>query len=221
MNPVTNVLPIACEPPPVPTDAENLALAQIFIIRMRRNIRRLAEWNKWERDHIRYLKKEAQRLTDRGNPFDTARIAHIKARIHDRESYCHERSELMKENARLMINAAPAIDKATTLEERCSLLNVNVSDRGDLNEADGIVQLIYLHRLEDSATYRGKEDWDFDAPMHKAMMLVYMDFLINTPEGKKIGDSLFEPGGMFEFLPMYKQAADGTTVRQPPPLRLA
>jgi hypothetical protein len=111
------------------------------------------------------------------------------------------------------------IDAATTLADRCELLNINVADRDELTEEDGIAKLIFLHGLEDSAMYR-KQDY-LDRPLNNALRWVFMDFLTETPEGRKVGDSLFEAGGMFEFLPVYKQRPDGTMERCPPPLRLA
>lgn len=56
--------------------------------------------------------------------------------------------------------------------------------------------------------------------MFQASQQVFIDFLTNHEEGRKLGDSLFQPGGMFADVPVYKQAADGTMRRQPPSLRI-
>lgn len=47
---------------------------------------------------------------------------------------------------------------------------------------------------------------------------MFIDFLTNHEEGRKLGDSLFQPGGMFADVPIFTRAADGTMKRQPPKL---
>jgi hypothetical protein len=44
--------------------------------------------------------------------------------------------------------------------------------------------------------------------------------MLNTVEDRKLGDSLFEPGGLFEGVPLYRREQHGTMVRQPPRLRV-
>jgi hypothetical protein len=118
----------------------------------------------------------------------------------------------------LLIDTAPLIDQTLTLAERCDLLNINRADRADLTDEDGIVQLVYLRGLEDSAEHRGQ---DFkDGPLFNAMALVFIYFLCNHSEGKKLGDSLFEPGGLLSGVPKYRQLRDGSMERMPPRLQV-
>ncbi|MEO8408883.1 MAG: hypothetical protein ABI476_10680, partial [Oxalobacteraceae bacterium] len=104
----------------------------------------------------------------------------------------------------------------TTLAQRCEILNVNVADRADLTEDDGLIKIIYLHGLEDSAA-RLKDDWK-NGPMYQASATVFIDFLLHTKEGQALGNSLFAPGGMFAGAPMYTKQSDGSMKRQPPKL---
>jgi hypothetical protein len=126
--------------------------------------------------------------------------------------------ESLKESGRLLVDAARLVDAGTTLAQRCEILNVNVAERADLTDADGLVQIVFAHGLEDSAARR-KVEWN-DGPLYSAMQPVFMDFLTNTKEGQELGDSLFEPGGLLATVPMYSQAADGSMKRLPPRLHV-
>jgi hypothetical protein len=162
-------------------------------------------------------RRKARVLKERGGPFDAARIASLERMADDLSADCKPLSENLKQSGMFLADVAPLFDAGTTLAQRCEILGVNVADRGALTEADGLHQIIFAHGLEDSASSRGL-DWK-DGPLFEALNLVFMDFLLNSKEGKKLGDSLFEPGGMFADVSMYKQAPDGTMVRQPPLLR--
>jgi hypothetical protein len=81
-----------------------------------------------------------------------------------------------------------------------------------------LIEIVYMHGLEDSAA-RVKDDWK-NGPLFRAAQEVFMDFLTNTVEGQKLGDSLFERSGMFANVPTFKEAADGTMKRQPPRLHV-
>lgn len=200
--------------------AEQQGIARCIVITLRRHIRQLVEWNRFECDRIKAIKNTVKGLEERGNPFDDDRISRAKDSIYCREVNASRISSSMKKHARLLIEYAPAIDAVLNLRERCDLLNVNVADRAGLTEDDGIVHLIHIHHLEDSAEHRGE---DFaTGPMHWALTLFFADWLCDTKEGKQVADEhLWGPGGMFEFLPTYTRQADGSFTRNPPPLRLA
>lgn len=203
-----------------PTLAEQKSQARIIVIWMRRYIRTQTEILFSDRARIKSLKAVAAKLEKDGTPFDADRINKAQTEAQELELFCSRRHELIKQCGRILAEFAPAIDAVLTLQERCDLLNINVADRAGLTENDGIVYLIHVHHLEDSAEHRGE---DFaTGPMHWALTLFFVDWLCDTKEGKQVADEhLWGPGGMFEFLPTYTRQADGSFTRNPPPLRLA
>lgn len=203
-----------------PTLAEQKSQARIIVIWLRRYIRTQTDILLRDRARIKSLKAFAAKLEKDGTPFDTDRIGKANVSIFELERYCSRRHEFIKKCGRMLAEFAPAIDAVLSLQERCDLLNINVADRADLTEGDGIVHLIHVHHLEDSAEHRGE---DFaTGPMHWALALFFADWLCDTNEGKQVADEvLWGPGGMFEFLPTYTRQADGSFTRNPPPLRLA
>lgn len=204
-----------------PTPEENRALTMNLVARIRRNVREIVRRREQFFSAARVQERAARVMRAVGNPFDKNRIEvhefHAKA-LRKSASDCRQ---MLQDAGRFLIDIAPMIDAVLPLAQRCDILNINVADREGLTDDDGMVQLIHVHNLEDSAFFRGKEDWDFDGPLNQAMMLVFMDFLCNHPEGQKLGDSLFEPGGMFESVPIYRQLPDGSMERMPPRLHVA
>lgn len=195
-------------------------VARKFVIRLRWNIRRHLEQQHDATSRIKSLQAFVQKLETTGTPFDSDRISRAKAEIQELELIRSAKYKAIKDCGRALAEIAPFIDHALTMQERCNLLNINVADRAGLTEDDGIVHLIHIHHLEDSAEHRGE---DFaTGPLHWALTEFFVDWLCNTKEGKKVTDEhLWGPGGMFEFLPTYTRQADGTFARNPPPLRLA
>lgn len=188
----------------------------LFVIFLRRGARRAIATIDRQHDKARQYRRQAQIIKQRANPFDAARIAALEALAADETAACKPLRNAINECGKLLASTAPMIDAGTTLAQRCDILNVNIADRGDLTEADGLHRIIFAHGLEDSAARRGC-DYN-DGPLFQASQRVFMDFLMNTREGQKLGDSLFEPGGMLAGVPMYTQANDGTMQRQPPRL---
>lgn len=82
-----------------------------------------------------------------------------------------------------------AIDSSTlTLEQKCDALNVNAADRVGLEPDARMMDLIFLHALEDSAARRGQ---DFnDAPLFNVAMLAFANFL-KTPQGAELCNEQF------------------------------
>jgi hypothetical protein len=194
-------------------DIKNLFL---FIITVRRGARRIVEVLDRQHDKARQYRRQARIIKERASPFDGARIAKLESMAAATIAACKPMQESLNECGKLLTDTSPMIDAGTTLAQRCEILNVNEADRGDLTEADGLHQIVFAHGLEDSAACR-RTEWK-NGPLFQASQRVFMDFLMNTKEGQALGDSLFQPGGMFADVPMFKEAADGSMERQPPRL---
>lgn len=197
--------------------SQNTKDAFYFIAFVRRNARQVFK----ELEHCRFVasrhRRNAKVFKEQNSPFNAARIS---SELESAE-YFQKRIEIIRESifklGQILVNAAPTVDAATTLEQRCDILNINRADRGKIKHGSRLIDLIFVDRLEDSAVKRSEYE---NGPLYELAFSVFSDFLMNHPEGRKLGDSLFEPGGMFEGVPMYKMAADGTMVRQPPRLRV-
>ncbi len=201
-----------------PTPEELRAMAMKFLIRVRRGVRGVTLRKEQLSGAAKAHERATSLMRESGTPFDQHRIGVRESQAKLLRKGASDNRQLLQDYGRLLIDTAPLIDQALTLAERCDLLNINRVDRADLTDEDGIVQLVYLRGLEDSAEHRGQ---DFkDGPLFNAMALVFIDFLCNHPEGRKLGDSLFEPGGMFENVPKYRQLPDGLMERMPPCLRV-
>jgi hypothetical protein len=188
----------------------------LFIAIMRRTIRRTIALHDQQRGIARRCRRQARKLRGYAGPFDGARIAAWEAAADDAAAGCKTMRECLKTSGRLLTKTARMFDAGLTLEQRCEILNVNKAHRGDLTGADGLIEIVYMHGLEDSAA-RVKDDWK-DGPLFQAAQEVFMDFLTNTAEGQKLGDSLFERGGMFADVPLYTPGPDGTMKSLPPRL---
>lgn len=200
---------------PAPPTIKDLLL---YVVQVRRMIRKAVVVLDSQRDNANQYRRRASIWREHAGTFDAARIAALDAAAAEVTALCKPMRESLHNCGKLLTSAAPMIDAGTTLAQRCDILNVNTADRGDLTEADGVIKIIYLHGLEDSAANR-KAEYN-TGPLFQASQRVFIDFLTNHEEGRKLGDSLFQPGGMFADVPMFKQAADGTMKRQPPRLRI-
>lgn len=215
----TNVIPLHQEENE-PTPEELRAMAVNLVVQIRLRVRRMIRRKDQLSSTARLLERSARVMREAANPFDEHRIKEREAEAKALRKHASEWRQMLQDAGRTLIDIAPAINSVLPLSLRCDLLNINVADRAGLTDEDGFVQLIYMHRLEDSAFYRSKEDWGFDGPLYNAMSLVFIDFLCNHPEGKKLGDSLFEPGGLLAGVPKYRQLPDGSMERMPPRLQV-
>ncbi len=163
-----------------------------FIARLRHNLRTIAADLDHYADEARAVRAEAQALRDRGSTFDAQRIRRLEQWANKADAHRHALSEKVRRHGYLLADAAPQIDASTTLAERCDLLNVNVADRACLSEDDGVLMILFVHALEDSAKRRHCEC--NDGPLYQALQRVMMDFL-DTPQGQAAGHTLFESGG--------------------------
>lgn len=213
----TNVIPLHQEENE-PTPEELRAIAMNLVAKIRRNVREIIRHREQLSTTARVVERAAKVMREAGNPFDQNRIEVRESQAKLLREIARDYRQILQDAGRVLVDSAPLIDGVLTLAQRCDLLNINVADRADLTDEDGIVQLVYLRGLEDSAEHRGQ---DFkDGPLFNAMALVFIDFLCNHPEGRKLGDSLFEPGGMFESVPKYRQLPDGSMERMPPRLQV-
>jgi hypothetical protein len=191
-----------------------------LFIRLRRSIQTLVAERYDLRSNRRAFRRTLTIIKQQQSPFNAARIANIEHDIQLLDLGCSKYDIKIKDAAKMLMGIAPYIDMLTTFEERCDLLNINVADRYKLDgvEDTGIMHMIAVYGLEDSAYHRGS-DWKNGA-MANAINEVMVDFLCNTPEGEKLCNSMFEPGGLFESIPMYKMQPDGVLNKMPPRLRL-
>lgn len=160
----------------------------LFVIIMRRGLRKAIATIDRQHHMARQYRRQARILRERASPFDAARIAVLETMAVDAVAACKPLRESLKDGGKLLADTAQMIDAGTTLAQRCEILNVNTADRGALTEADGLHHIVFAHGLEDSAS-RQELDWK-NGPLFQALQYVFMDFLMNTKEGQKLGDSL-------------------------------
>jgi len=129
-------------------------------------------------------------------------------------------NDMMLDLGKLLVDCSKSFDLSVPQSMLLDLLVVNRVDRTSINPGDGIIEIVYAHALEESATFRGS-DWK-QGPLAQAVMAYFTHQMIHNEEFKQKADEcLFGKGGMFEFLPFYKIGGDGQMVQQPPRLRLA
>ena len=193
----------------------------VFFFHLRMLARGLHEELESLRTDARRARRERSRLE--ANPFNAHRIGLWDQYISRTDAFVKNSREALRLTGRDLIDLAPQVDAMTTMTDRLDLLNCNSADRADLPEPDiGLVQLIGVYCVEDSAEHRNDE-WN-DRPLHAAVNAEVQHVMFDTPEGRAASDKLFAglfaPGGMFESVPKYYLQPDGTMLRQAPPLTL-
>ena len=192
--------------------------AFLALVVIRRGIRQIVQALDSARAQRNQYQRQANILKHAGSPFNASRIAALESKSRAMEPLCDDLRVRLKGLGQFLLDMASTFDSVTTLTQRCEILGVNVADRGALTEEDGLVRIFNAHGLEDSAYHRNRP-WK-SGPLHESTVEIFIDFMLNTAEGRKIGDSLFEPGGLFADVPLYRWEPDGTMVRQPPRLRI-
>ena len=172
-----------------PTDPKLAWLRTLFTLRL--TVRRLVAAQDEMHRLSRALERKAK-LLEAESPLN----GHVVKGIHDVAKTVHAEFDAMypakpKDYGRMLMDMAIYIDHVTTLEDRCEALNVNVADRAELTEEDGIIEIIFAHGLEDSATYR-RSDNNWDKPLFRALAPAFIDFMRNTPEGRAAADAALE-----------------------------
>ena len=213
-----NIHPLKVKPENTSLDAVTFKELARPLIKVRHSIRKAVQSLNASREEAYQYGRRARQLKAYGSPFYAGRIAELEQAGSAIRKETEGITKKLKAWGYFLTDIAHLLDGCTTLEQRCDLLNVNIADRGDLTESDGLVQIIFAHGLEDSAEHRGK---DFkEGAMFEALHLVYMDFLTNTEEGKALSDSMFEDGGLFESIATYTKDNDGNLKPLPPSLKL-
>lgn len=198
-----------------PTTTKPEAFA--FIAWMRRYTRQLNSSIARDQAHVRSLKRWIAK--NQHNPFHRARIAKLEAAIATYRPTLDEKFAARRKLGEIVMQFAPALDQVLTFPERGAALNANRADLADVPHDAGLAHMISVYSLEDSAERR-RDDAEH-GPLQAACHAVMIKFLCEHPEGRAVGDSLFEPGGMFEWLPWYRREKDGQLRKMPPRLRLA
>jgi hypothetical protein len=157
------------------------------------------------------------------SPFDRHRLKeaneHLEAMREHQQSIYRAQENL----GRIIVELAPRIDAATTMQQRLELLNCNQADCAQLEEPDiGLINLIAVYCVEDSAAHR--DDEFRDRPLFNAVNAEMMRVMFRTPEGRAasqpIFDEMFAPGGLLHGVPTYYRQPDGTMKRKAPSLVL-
>ncbi len=188
-----------------------------FLAWMRRYARQLNSSITRDQTHVRSLRRWIAKNQD--NPFHRSRIAKLEQAIADYRPTLDEKFAARRKLGELVTQFAPMIDQVLTFPERGAALNANRADLADVPHDAGLARMIGVYGLEDSAERR-RDDADH-GPLQAACHSVMIKFLCKHPEARAVGDSLFEPGGMFEWLPWYQQEKNGQLRKMPPRLRLA
>ncbi|MGK5044936.1 hypothetical protein ACQ4WP_03415 [Janthinobacterium sp. GB4P2] len=156
------------------------------------------------------------------NPFNAHRAEFIRIELRKMDKQCDELDEVWRGVGAALVGMAKEFDAATTFEQRCELLGVNVVDRAQLPADSGMVHIASAYGLEDSAAGRGLPHKS--GPLCAAIQAHMHHVMFTTPEGReamdKMWEKLTEPGGLFQGLPIYDEAGDGSMVRRPPKLAL-
>lgn len=193
--------------------------AEFMIVRhlVRANHERIAD----ARQTLALARRTAKRLE--ASPFNKHRLNQVNDHITALREYQQELFNSRRALAQIVIQLAKRIDLATTLEQRLELLNCNPADRAELKEANiGLVELISVYCVEDSAAHRGAEY--NNQPLHSAIWPELIRSMRDRPEGRAAMDSLFDeafaPGGIFYGVSTYSRQPDGSMKRKAPSLVL-
>lgn len=156
------------------------------------------------------------------SPFNKHRVEQLRIEVREVEKVRDEAREAQRGLGEALIGMAPEFDAATTFEQRCDLLGVNVADRAQLPADCGLVHMALAYGLEDSAA--GRSLPHKSGPLCGAIQAHMNHVMFTTPAGRAAMDGMWKeltgPGGLFQGLPIYDQTADGTMVRRPPNLML-
>lgn len=190
----------------------------------RHHLRRFISSLDADHHNRRVTTRKARKLRDTGNRFDARRADLIESDLQVRDQQTKvtrdNMREYIREIGRLLLRFDKDMEAYLPQALLLDFLEVNPVDRKQVKPGDGLVEVIHLNRLEQSAYYRGN---DFSGgPFAEAIIACLHHELIHNEEMQKQADTLlFGKGGMFEFIPMYKKNEQGEMVRQPSPLRLA
>ena len=165
------------------------------------------------------LRREAKKLIAGGNRFDARRAETLDVKAEALLDHNRQLNTMLIEAGTLLMQSAKSIDAEIPQAVMLDFLEINKADRHHVKPDDGFINLTFVKALEQSAFYRGS-DWT-NGPFNTCLTtMMQHDLMTNDQLQEEADKILFGKGGMFEFLPTYKQAANGEMIRQRPPLRL-
>jgi hypothetical protein len=169
---------------------------QVMVIRLALRIRHATKKSAWAT--VRSARRTAKKV-QLASPFYAAHAAKLRADADEFAELIQGANETYRELGRTLLRLAKEFDLATTLAQRCDLLNVNVVDRANLPANCGLVDLIFIHGLEDSVMRR-HEDCN-DGPLFTAIQRAMIHDMSNTAAGRIAMDQafadVFGAGGLF------------------------
>jgi len=169
---------------------------------------------------IQLLERKVRLLRAGGHPMLLRRAAVLETRANELRADLKMLHGHMRSVGQKLVQCAPEIDAYIPQALQMDLLNVNPVDRSNVPADAGIVKIVFVWGLENSAEHRD-DDWK-NSPMFRAVQLAFMHEMIHNEELKaRTDEMLFGHGGMFEFVPRYQPQVDGTMKRMAPPLRIA
>lgn len=165
-------------------------------------------------------RRQARKFRETKSPILVRRAETLEAEVRRRGDAMKNDHDLLLKWGRELMELSSYIDAAVPQSLLLDLLNVNRADRHKVSPDDGITAIAYINGLEDSAMYRGS-DWK-QGPLAQAFTRFMSHELMHNDQLQQTAhEHLFGKGGMFEFLPTYRQTTGGDMVRLPPKLRLA
>lgn len=193
--------------------------AMNWLARARRNARHSAALN----DKILCMENEARRQAEYLESQDI--LASFAIHERSRQAWLSDlRGEAragMAHLGRQLVQAAPYIDAATTIEDRCDILNVNRAHRTFSGRSPGLLVLILHLDIEDSALTVGAQFKN--GPLFRCLIAHVGSWLAKHP-GDEARDaeppgSLFHRDGLYFGIPDWHRENDGT-VSYDPSMRL-
>lgn len=191
-----------------------------YLIRLRRRARSALRELDMVASINRQARRKARQYRESGNPMLARTASNIEANCTMRHMVTRLYREELIKIGRDIMTFADYINAAVPTWALCDVLGVNRADRAEISITDGIVEIAYIHGLEDSAMYRG-EDWKQGPLAQSVMCYISHELATNNALQERANEHLFGKGGMFEFLPTYRRRPDGEFVKNPPKLRLA
>ncbi|SFM64436.1 hypothetical protein [Rugamonas rubra] len=162
--------------------------AVVSFLRLRRKLRDIGGVLHGLSTSIRCARRAAVRL-EAGTPFDQARAVRFRRLLEEMDVLWQQGLDQRSELGSALLELAPDFDLATTPGERFELLNINVADRADIGERNGLVMLVAGYVLEDSAERRRQEF--NDGPLFNAVHLLIVLKMSATAAGRAATDKIF------------------------------
>lgn len=211
---ITKLAPVDMGPVMNKRDCVSLLIHERRLARLAiRNIEAVLEVNRADR-------RQAKKYRASDNPLLIRNAEVIDARIAERENELTGWEHALVCSGYCIRELTAEIDRLIPINELFDILEVNPVDRSKVGSTAGFKEIVFVHGLEDSATYR--DGYFKEGPLFRALMLCMEDMMkTNHALQQKITDSLFGKGGMLEFVPTYSRTPDGHFERNPPKLRMA